>query len=96
MAGVARGVLEHRVLEAKKGLELGAILEIARVRSAKGKIACWSAERQSQKGSERGAPMSKKGGARSAVYPWPPPTYLKRMNSSRGISLKVSTTQYSI
>ena len=67
------GVLERGALEAKKGLELGAILEIAGARSAKGKIACWSAERQSQKGSERGAPMSKKGGARSAAYPWPPP-----------------------
>ena len=32
----------------------------------------WSAERRCQKGSERGAAMQKRVGARSGVYPWPP------------------------
>ena len=47
--------LERGALKAKKGLERGAILEIAGAWSAEDKIGGWSAERQGQKGLERGA-----------------------------------------
>ena len=47
--------LERGALMAKKGLERGAILELAGARSAEGKIGGRSLERQGQKGPERGA-----------------------------------------
>ena len=47
--------LECGALNAEKGLERGAILKMAEAWSAEGKIGGWSAERQGQKGSERGA-----------------------------------------
>ena len=47
--------LERGALNTENGLERGAILEMAGAWSAEGKIWGWSAERQGQKGSERGA-----------------------------------------
>ena len=47
--------LERGALKAVKGLERGAILEMPGAWSAEGKIGRRSAERQGQKGSERGA-----------------------------------------
>ena len=47
--------LERGALKAVKGLERGAIFEMAGAWSAEGKIRGRSAERQGQKGSERGA-----------------------------------------
>ena len=44
-----------RSAKGKKGLERGAILELAGARSAEGKIGGRSLERQGQKGPERGA-----------------------------------------
>ena len=44
---------ENGLLNPKKGLERGEILELAGGRSAEGKSGCRSLERQGQKGSER-------------------------------------------
>ena len=84
------GVLERGALEAKKGLELGAILEIAGARSAKGKSGGWSAERQVQKGrsAERQGQKWSERGALFAPAP-PPPLGDLAIMSRRKIKLKV-------
>ena len=47
-----------RIVEEKKELERGAVLEIAGARSAEDKIGGWSAERKGEKGLERGAVLT--------------------------------------